>query len=111
MNIEETVAKAAQAMNVKTVFGDSIQQDGMIVIPAAKIRGGAGGGSGAADKGSGGGFGIRAVPAGAFVVRNGRLRWKPAIDVNRIILGAQIIFLVALLTVGRAIARGISSSD
>lgn len=115
MDIQQTLVKAAEAMNAKTVFGDTIQQDGIIVIPAAKIRGGAGGGTGqgpgGAEKGTGSGFGITAMPAGAFVFRNGKLRWKPAVDVNRIILGGQLILLVALFAIGRTIARALCRSD
>jgi len=105
MDIQTAVAKAADLLSARTVFGDSIQQDGVIVIPAAKVRGGAGLGAGPADKGSGGGFSVRAMPAGAFLFKDGKLRWKPAIDVNRIILGGQLILLVALLMIGSAVVR------
>jgi uncharacterized spore protein YtfJ len=115
MNVQETLVKAADAMNAKTVFGDAIQHDGVLVIPAAKIRGGAGGGTalgpGGTEKGTGTGFGITALPAGAFVFRNGKLRWKPAIDVNRIVLGGQLLLLVALFTVGRTVARALCRTD
>ncbi len=105
MDIQNTVAKAADLLSARIVFGDSIQQDGMIVIPAAKIRGGAGLGAGPAEKASGGGFGVRAIPAGAFLFKDGKLRWKPAVDVNRIVFGGQLILLVALLTIGFAVVR------
>jgi len=105
MDVENTVARAAELMSARTVFADSIQLNGMIVIPAAKVRGGAGLGAGPGDKGSGGGFGVRAMPAGAFLFKDGKLRWKPAVDVNRIILGGQIILLVALLTIGSSLFR------
>jgi len=115
MDLQETLAKAAEAMNAKAVFGEIIQHDGIIVIPAAKIRGGAGGGTGqgagGTEKGVGTGFGITAMPAGAFVLKNGRVRWKPAIDVNRIVLGGQLILLVALFAIGRTIARALCRTD
>jgi hypothetical protein len=38
------------------------------------------------------------------VIKGDDVRWQPAIDVNRIILGAQIVAVVALLT-ARAIVR------
>jgi uncharacterized spore protein YtfJ len=95
-------------LNIKNVFGDPIQQGDVVVIPAAKIRAGGGGGGqkpGTGESGSRGGFGLQAMPAGAFVFKNGKLYWKPAIDANRIVLGAQLVVLVALLTFGRALAR------
>ena len=39
---------------------------------------------------AGGGFGLSATPAGAYVIRGGAVEWQPAIDVNRIVLGGQI---------------------
>lgn len=91
------------ALAARRVFGEPIERDGVILVPAARIGGGGGGGIGAAagrerPEGSGLGFGLSARPAGAFVLDRGRLRWKPAIDVNRIILGGQLIVLAALWT-------------
>jgi hypothetical protein len=39
-----------------------------------------------------------AHPVGAFMIRDGELRWRPAVDVNRVILGGQAVAVVALLT-------------
>ena len=44
-----------------------------------------------------------AKPAGAFVIRNGSVSWNPALDLNRVILGGQIVAIVALLVVGSII--------
>ena len=81
----------------------------MTIIPAARVQGGAGGGSGedpqGQGKGSGSGFGMTARPVGAFVIRDGELSWRPAVDVTRIVLGGQVVAVVALLTV-RAIIKG-----
>jgi uncharacterized spore protein YtfJ len=86
------------------VFGEPVQQGDAVIIPAARVSGGAGGGEGKgpAEQGSGAGsgFGLSARPAGAFVVRNGHVRWRPAVDVNRIILGGQIVAIVALWVLG-----------
>ena len=76
----------------------------MTVIPAATVRGGGGGGMGdheGADSGGGGGFGLTARPSGAWIVEDGRATWKPAVDVNRIVLGGQAIALTAILVTGR----------
>ena len=109
MDVQETVAKAADAMNVKRVFGDPIEHGELVVIPAAKVRCGAGGGRGpkpdGVEAGTGSAFRITASPVGAFVFKNGKVRWKPAIDINRVILGGQLIVLVALLTFGRILVR------
>ena len=65
------------------------------------MQGGAGGGGGEGPEGqgsgTGGGFGVNAKPAGAFVVRGDDVDWRPAIDVNRIIMGGQLIAAAALL--------------
>jgi uncharacterized spore protein YtfJ len=87
------------------VFGVPISQDGSIILPVAKVSGGAGGGSGTgpvADGreqggGTGGGVGLSATPLGVFVIRNGKAAWRPAVDVNRVVLGGQIVAVTALL--------------
>lgn len=62
-------------------------------------------------KGSGSGFGMSARPVGAFLIRGDEMTWRPAVDLNRIVLGGQIVAVVALLTIrtivkARAKARG-----
>jgi uncharacterized spore protein YtfJ len=57
------------------------------------------------DQGSGGGFGLRVTPAGAFVVRDGAVRREPAFDVTRVILGGQLVAVVALLTIRSVLRR------
>jgi hypothetical protein len=47
---------------------------------------------------------MTARPVGAFIIRGGELSWRPAVDVNRIILGGQVVVIVALLTL-RAIVK------
>jgi hypothetical protein len=44
-----------------------------------------------------------ARPSGAWMVENGEVTWKPAIDVNRVVLGGQIIALAAILVTGRVL--------
>ena len=108
MEVQEVIAQARDTLTVKRVFGEPYEQHGVTVIPAARVRGGAGGGGGedatGKGKGSGSGFGMTAHPVGAFMLRDGELRWRPAVDVNRIILGGQVVAVVALLTV-RAIVK------
>jgi uncharacterized spore protein YtfJ len=108
MDVLDTIAQAREALTVRRVFGEPYERDGVTVIPAARIQGGAGGGGGEGPdgqgKGSGSGFGLMARPVGAFVIRDGRVSWQPAVDVNRIVMGAQIVAVVALLTL-RTIVR------
>ncbi|WP_127507992.1 spore germination protein GerW family protein [Actinoplanes solisilvae] len=87
------------------VFGAPVAENGTVLLPVAKISGGAGGGGGSGPagegrpEGSGGGFGTTARGLGVFVLRNGKVSWHPAIDVNRIVLGGQIVAITALLVV------------
>jgi uncharacterized spore protein YtfJ len=108
VNIEEILNAAKDTITVKHVFGEPYESNGVVVIPAARIGGGAGGGGseGPEDQGhgEGSGFGISAKPAGAFVIRGDKVAWQPSVDVNRIVLGAQVVVVVALLT-ARAIVR------
>ena len=91
----------------RRVYGEPYEKNGVTVIPAAKVRGGGGGGSSDAtdaDAGGGGGFGVDARPVGAFVIKGEDVTWVPALDVNRIIFGAQIVLIVALLS-WRSVAK------
>jgi uncharacterized spore protein YtfJ len=122
---------ARDIMDARMVYSHPITQDRLVVIPAARITGGAGSGrgTGRADRGQadrgqadrgqadrgqadrgedatgeGGGFGVRSVPAGAFVIKDGQVTWRPAVDVNKIILGVQLVAVITLL-VARSILR------
>ena len=100
---EDLVDGARDLITVKRVYGDPYEQDGMTVIPAASVRGGGGGGAGRRgddDSGSGAGFGMMARPSGAWIIKDGRVTWKPAVDANRIALGGQIVGLVSVLVAG-----------
>jgi uncharacterized spore protein YtfJ len=113
MDVQEVISQSRDAISVKRVYGDPFEKNGITVIPAARVGGGAGGGGGETDglgdgkgagKGAGSGFGMFGRPAGVFVIRGDEVRWQPAVDVNRIILGAQIVAIVALLSI-RTIIR------
>ena len=110
MEVQEVLAQARDSMTVKRVYGEPYEKDGVTIIPAARVQGGAGAGGGedpqgqGQGRGSGSGFGVNARPVGAFIIRGGELSWRPAVDVNRIILGGQVVAVVALLTI-RAIIK------
>jgi uncharacterized spore protein YtfJ len=96
MDPQLVLTGAQDALTARRVFGDPIQADGVTLVPAAIVSGGGGGGArGAADGGVG--FGLKARPAGMFVVRNGDVSWRPAVDVNRVVLGGQLVAITALL--------------
>lgn len=103
MNLKEFVGKGQEAMTVRRVFGEPYVQNGVTVVPAARIRGAVGGGGGD-DKtdthqgeGEGGGLMINAAPVGVYVIRGEKVTWVPSFDLNRVILGAQITAVVALI--------------
>jgi uncharacterized spore protein YtfJ len=101
MDVFEMVSQAREAVTVKRVFGDPYEKDGVTIIPAAKVRGrgGVGGrGKDADEQGSAGGYRINATPVGAYVIREGKVSWQPAFNLNRVILGGQTIG--ALLVMG-----------
>jgi uncharacterized spore protein YtfJ len=94
------------------VFGEPITQDGLTVIPVARVntKGGGGGGTGPAQdgqtqRGRGGGFGMSARPVGVFVIKNGKVTWRPSVDVNRIVMGGQIVAGLGILTVRSLVRR------
>ncbi|GAA1695052.1 hypothetical protein GCM10009733_108400 [Nonomuraea maheshkhaliensis] len=111
IDVSGTVKEVAR---VDRVFGEPVVRNGVTVIPVARIGGGGGGGSGKQEgerpgEGNGGGFGLGAAPAGVFVIKDGDVRWRPAVDINKIIAGGQMVAVVALLT-ARAIVRARSAT-
>jgi len=88
------------SLGAERVFGTPVERDGTLLIPVASVRGGGGGGGGTRPEGTGegqgAGFGLSARPAGVFVVRRGRVAWRPAVDVNRVLLGVQLLVAIAL---------------
>src|SRR5690348_14525692 len=96
MNPEELLSGVRDSLTVRRVFGDPIEQDGVVVIPAAKVGGGGGGGGDSEDNG-GGGFGIGAKPVGVYVIKDGEVGWRPAVDANRMITFAFVLGLVFAL--------------
>jgi uncharacterized spore protein YtfJ len=104
VELPDVIDQARDTLTVKRVFGDPYEKDGITMIPAAKVQGAVGGGSGQGPEeqgsGSGGGYAVNARPVGAYVVRDGELTWQPALDLNRVILGGQVVAVFALLVIG-----------
>jgi len=104
----DTIAHTIEANTSRRAFGDPLTFGDVTVIPAARVvgRGGGGGGGGdarpgaekgAKGEGSGGGLMQSARPVGALIVKGSEVSWRPALDVNRIIFGGQVVAVVALL--------------
>lgn len=114
MEANEILQQAQDTLTVRRVFGEPIERDGVLVVPVARVWGGAGAGSGEGQvgkeeparqqRGSGGGWGAYARGVGVYVIGGGNVRWIPAFDLNRVILGGQIAFVVGLLVL-RSIIR------
>lgn len=108
MEILTLLEQARDTLNVRRVYAEPIERNGTTVIAAAAVQGGGGGGEGGGEggdgddhgqgHGAGGGWGAKARPVGAYVIRDDEVTWQPAIDVSRIILGGQVVAVVALLT-------------
>jgi uncharacterized spore protein YtfJ len=104
----EVVNQAKSAMRASEVFGTPYEKNGVTIIPAAKIAGGAGGGGNEGEpQAGGGGFGVYARPVGAFVIKDNEVSWKPALDLNRVILMGQVVAIAALLT-ARTIVKAVA---
>jgi uncharacterized spore protein YtfJ len=101
MQVQELLAQAHDVITIKRVFGEPIEKNGMMIIPVANVLGGVGGGGGplsAQDGPSGGGLGVWATPAGVYVIKDETVTWRPALNLNRVILGGQIVAIVLFLT-------------
>jgi uncharacterized spore protein YtfJ len=99
-NVEEILEGARDAMSVQRVYGDPIVQEGVTLVPAARIGGG-GGGGGDDENNGGAGFGLGARPIGAYVIRGEEVTWVPAVDVSRIVLYSLGAFLLGALILRR----------
>lgn len=123
------VRAASDAFSVRKVFGEPYERDGTLVIPVAKVWGGTGTGygygvgspDGAPDPasgtehgtgdgpgegaGGGGGFGVRVRPVGVYAVGPDGTRWHPALDLNKVILGGQVVAMVLAVVGGWVLGR------
>ena len=90
MDLDALLQGHRDAINVRRIYGDAVETDGVTVIPAAALLGGTGGG-GDAEGDGGAGFGLAGRPVGAWVIRGGDVTWKPALDVNRLAVYAFLL--------------------
>jgi uncharacterized spore protein YtfJ len=93
MTIESLLAKATDGLNAGRAFGPVIERGGCTLVPVAFVLGGGGGGD--ADQGgeaaTGGGFGGITWPIGTYVIKDGHVRWVPAVDVNLLALSGLMV--------------------
>jgi hypothetical protein len=116
MDPRELMQSVTDALSVRRVFGEPVERDGVTVIPAATVIGGGGGGGGEGaeeppngddptqpqtQRGFGSGFGGLMWPAGAFEIRAGRVTWRPAIDLTRILVMALMLAIAVVRARGR----------
>jgi len=115
-NILDELKGTRDALSVRRVFGDPTTIDGVTIIPVARVSGGGGGGGGTegpsnddgkhkGGRGFGTGFGLGAVPVGVYEIRDGDLRWQPAVDVNLITKGAQVLAGIIAVCVSLVLLR------
>src|SRR5205085_9354443 len=93
-NPSDLLRQARSSMSAKRVYAKPVTSGGVTVIPAARVMGGAGGGNNDGPSGEGAGFGVAARPVGAFVIKDGDVRWKPAVDLLPL-LGLTLLLLLA----------------
>jgi len=106
MDLKEFIGDAQESMTIRRVFGEPYVQNGVTLVPAARIKGAVGGGGGdqktegQEGEGEGGGLMLSASPIGVYVIRGEKVTWMPSFDLNRVIwgvLGAQLTAIVSLI--------------
>jgi uncharacterized spore protein YtfJ len=100
----EVLEHTQENLTARRVFGEPFQADGATILPVAVVRGGAGAGS-QADSKTGAGFGLAARPAGVYVIREGDAKWRPALNVNLIVAGGQLVALAGVLALRSLLKR------
>jgi uncharacterized spore protein YtfJ len=99
MDLDTLLQGHRDAITVRRIYGDPVERDGVTIVPAAVVMGGTGGGGDGGGNG-GVGLGLAGRPAGAWVIRDGEVTWKPAIDVTRLAAIAAAAYVA-----GRLLAR------
>jgi uncharacterized spore protein YtfJ len=110
MDLNTFISGVQDGITVRRVYADPIERDGVLVIPAARVAGGGGGGNGYQEngpQGDGAGFGVAARPVGAFVVKDGTVRWVPVVDPARLVAAVGAVVVAVVLTRGWATAHAL----
>ena len=109
----DQVRGSRDALSVRRVFGDPYELDGVTVIPVARVTGGAGGGGGTGEgpdgkgtgSGAGTGFGLSSRGIGVYEVRDGKVEWKPAVDVTSLAKGGQMLGALVIMCLTLVLVR------
>lgn len=104
--LQELMTTVRTTMTVKTAFGEPLERDGVTLIPVALVSGGGGAGGGEDEKGAsgdGGGYGMCAQPVGMYVITNGRVRFRPVINVNQLVSSVGKAVAVAMFVRARVV--------
>jgi len=121
---------ANDTLTVRRVFGEAYERDGVTVVPVARVWGATGTGSGGGEgtgplgpqhaddrpdgggemprgsgHGGGGGYAVKVKAVGVYVLDDAGVHWRPAIDLNRVVLGGQVVAAVAALALAWALRR------
>ncbi|MEY2459525.1 MAG: hypothetical protein QOG30_1355 [Acidimicrobiaceae bacterium] len=99
MDFEALMSKVTESTGAGRAFGPPIEKGDVMIIPVTLIVGGGGAGIGhpsehhdesatTRGEGKGGGVGHLSWPIGAYVVRNGNVRWMPAVDATIVAVAA-----------------------
>jgi uncharacterized spore protein YtfJ len=107
MTADELLARIGDGIGVRRVFGEPIDRDGTTLVPVAMVAGGGGAGSGPdggpdGTGGEGAGYGVWARGIGAYTIRQGEVRFVPAVDV-------ALLAGLAAAVVGRVLIRALGS--
>ena len=133
MDVGKLLMKVSDDLSVHRAFGTAYEKDDMLIIPVALVTGGGGGGTarprrrdpeggpgsppeespGGPDAtpqdsertDAGGGFGGLVLPSGAYVVKDGQVRWVPAVDMTIVVLASLTLVRVAARTWTRSRRR------
>ena len=108
MYLEELMSTVRNRMTVQTAFGEPIERDGVTVLPVCLVSGGGGAGGGKDEKGAegdGGGYGMCVQPVGAYLISDGKVRFKPVINVNQLAGTVAKVFGVAVFAWARTARR------
>lgn len=105
--VTDVLEGVRDTITVRRVFGNPIRRGGTTVVPAASVMGGGGGGEGGegANQGTGTGFGVRARPVGAYVIREGEVTWRPAFDPMRAVVAGMLFAAFGTMMASRAMRR------
>jgi uncharacterized spore protein YtfJ len=125
MDVQELLAKMGTNLSVSRAFGTAYEKEDTLIIPVAVVAGGGGGGEGTRPRpdvndteetdavvtidspsGSGGGFGGLVLPIGAYVVKDGAVRWIPAVSANVVIFAVLAVLRLLLRSRRRSHWRG-----